>query len=239
MDNLSDTWFIEGNIDLESKTYTLLAYLQKVNALFGEFKLYPQLGNLVFHYNNLIAFKQKKQVLQRHFPKRLTGIQMQRLELIYEEMLSDDDLMEEIESIVQVALQNFEKVIADGTGRYDEVEQQLQIVPVGIVPQNIFNGYLMLADHPRKTAQVYEYQRSIFERADQTYHSLRTKYINAWALNLTTTYESIKAELVRSRPERENPAMYAIESRRSYPVEETLLPVAKRIFVQYINGLGC
>jgi hypothetical protein len=34
MNDLSETWFIEGNIDFESKKYTLLAYLQKVNACF-------------------------------------------------------------------------------------------------------------------------------------------------------------------------------------------------------------
>ena len=47
---LSETWFMEGNIDFESKKYTLLAYLQRINAYFNESKLYPHLSDIIFHY---------------------------------------------------------------------------------------------------------------------------------------------------------------------------------------------
>ncbi len=56
MKTLSQSWFAEGYIDFELKKYTLLAYLQEVNAYFSQNKLYPQLADLVFHYNNIKAF---------------------------------------------------------------------------------------------------------------------------------------------------------------------------------------
>ena len=66
---LSETWFAEGYIDFELKKYTLLAYLQQVNKYFNENKLYPQLADVIFHYNNLVAFKENKKFLQNIFQR--------------------------------------------------------------------------------------------------------------------------------------------------------------------------
>lgn len=88
MKSLSETWFAEGYIDFEQKKYTLLAYLQAIHAQFKEQKLYPQLADIIFHYNNLIAFRNNKQHLQQQFPRRLSGIQLQRLTLLSAALLS-------------------------------------------------------------------------------------------------------------------------------------------------------
>src|SRR5215211_2918361 len=100
MKKLSETWFADGYIDFELKKYTLLAYLQEINKYFNENKLYPQLADVIFHYNNLTAFKKNKRYLQEQFPKRLSGIQLQKLQLLYEQMIEDDDLMKELEDII-------------------------------------------------------------------------------------------------------------------------------------------
>ena len=100
MKTLSETWFADGYIDFELKKYTLLAYLQEVNKYFGENKLYPQLGDVIFHYNNLVAFRENKKYLQEQFPKKLTMIQMEKLQMLYEQMIDDDELMQELEEII-------------------------------------------------------------------------------------------------------------------------------------------
>ncbi len=93
---LSETWFMEGYIDFELQKYRLLAYLQEVKRSFNETKLYPQLADIVAHYNNLLEFQQNKQFLQERFPKQLNISALQRLELVYERILADDDLMHEL-----------------------------------------------------------------------------------------------------------------------------------------------
>src|SRR5688572_26729892 len=103
MKKLSETWFAEGFIDFELKKYTLLAYLQEVDKYFNQNKLYPQLADIVFHYNNLVAFRENKRYLQEHFPKKLTGIQLQKLQLLYEQMIEDSELMQELEDIIHYA----------------------------------------------------------------------------------------------------------------------------------------
>src|ERR671921_1872547 len=101
MKSLSETWFADGYIDFELKKYTLLAYLQEVNKYFNQNKLYPQLADVIFHYNNIIAFRENKKFLQEHFPKQLTDINIQKLQLAYERMIEDDELMKELEDIIQ------------------------------------------------------------------------------------------------------------------------------------------
>ena len=93
MKTLSETWFADGYIDFELKKYTLLAYLQEVNKYFDANKLYPQLADVIFHYNNLVAFRENKKYLQEQFPKKLTGIQLEKLQLLYEQIIEDDEMM--------------------------------------------------------------------------------------------------------------------------------------------------
>lgn len=237
MSELSETWFIEGNIDFESKKYTLLAYLQRVNDFFSEKKLYPQLSDVIFHYNNLMTFKEKKRLLQNRFPRRLTGVQLQKLELIYEEMIADDELMAEIEQITHYAVQKMKGAITGGTDLYDYVENNLTIFPVGILPIDPDEGYFFLCDGYFRTIRVYQYRLSIIERSNDKFRALRSQYIDAWERNLTNTYESVKADLMRHNRSLTTltPAVYTIETKLIYPVEETLLPIAKRSLVRYIE----
>lgn len=231
---LSETWFIEGNIDFESKKYTLLAYLQKVNACFGANKLYPELGDIIFHYNNLLTFRDQKRLLQNRFPRKLTGVQLERLELIYEEMIADDELMQEIEQIVQFASMRMKMAITDGTDLYDYVEHKLSITPVGVLPLEVDNGYFFLCDGYGRDIRVYQYKLSIIEKSDDRYRALRSQYVSSWERNFTNTYESIKVELMRQQPQPVPPAVYSIETPLTFPVEETLLPIAKRSLVRRI-----
>ena len=52
---------------------------------------------------------------------------------------------------------------------------------------------------------------------------------------MTNTYESLKADLIRHRTDLPNPAVYAVEIDLGFPVDETLLPIAKRSLVKYIS----
>src|SRR4030095_11108030 len=100
MKSLSETWCADGYIDFELKKYTLLAYLQEVNKYFGQNKLYPQLADVAFHYSNLVAFRENKKILQETFTNNMTRVQMEKLQLLYEQMIDDDELMRELEEII-------------------------------------------------------------------------------------------------------------------------------------------
>jgi benzoyl-CoA reductase/2-hydroxyglutaryl-CoA dehydratase subunit BcrC/BadD/HgdB len=235
MKQLSETWFAEGYIDFELKKYTLLAYLQEIHKYFNANKLYPQLADLIFHYNNLVAFRENKKHLQEHFPKKLTGIQIEKLQILYEQMIEDDSLMQELEEIIHYSADEMKTTISNGAEIYEFVEGNLTIVPIGLVPLDSKEGYFFLSSGNTKATRVYHYRLSIFEKHDEKFRSMKTAYIDMMQRSMVNTYENIKYSLIKQRSDLPNPAVYSIETELSFPVEETLLPIAKRSLVKYIS----
>lgn len=235
MKSLSETWFAEGRIDFELKKYTLLAYLQEVNKYFTENKLYPQLADIIFHYNNIVAFRENKKYLQEHFPKKLTGIQMEKLQVLYQQMIEDDELMQELEDIIQYSAGKIKTTIHNGTEIYEFVEEKINIVPVGLIPLDTQEGYFFLSSGNVKSTRVYHYRLSIFEKHDEKYRSIKTAFIDNRVRSISSTYEHFKSELIRHRKDLPNPAVYSIETELTFPIDETLLPIAKRSLVKFIS----
>jgi hypothetical protein len=235
MKTLSETWFADGYIDFELKKYTLLAYLQEINRCFNENKLYPQLSDVIFHYNNLVAFRENKKFLQEQFPKKVTGLQLEKLQVLYEQMIQDDDLMQELEDIIQYSAARLRTTISNGTEIYEFVEDKLTIYPVGLLPIETHEGYFFLSEGTYRSTRIYQYRLSIFEKHDEKYRSIKTEWIGEYDRNMVNTYEGMKIQLIRNRKDLPNPAVYSIETDLNFPVDETLLPIAKRTLVRYIS----
>lgn len=235
MKRLSETWFAEGYIDFELKKYTLLSYLQEINKYFNESKLYPQLSDLIFHYNNIVAFRENKKYLQEHFPKKLSGLQIEKLQVLYEQMIEDGELMQELEEIINYSAGEMKTTISNGAEIYEFVETNLTITPIGLVPLDVNEGYFFLSAGNTKSVSVYHYRLSIFEKHNENFRSMKTAYLDEMQRSIVKTYESIKSELIRYRSDLPNPAVYSIETELKFPVEETLLPIAKRTLVKFIS----
>ncbi|MCU7550795.1 hypothetical protein OCK74_16875 [Chitinophagaceae bacterium LB-8] len=236
MKQLSETWFAEGFIDFELKKYVLLAYLQEIIKYFNQNKLYPQLADLIFHYNNLVAFRENKRFLQEQFPKKMTGLQMEKLQMLYEQMIADDELMQELEDIINYSTGEMKTTISSGTEIYEFVEGKMFISPVGLIPLDVQEGYFFLSAGKSRNTRVYQYRLSFFEKYEEKYRSIKTVYLQMQQRSMVYTYENIKRELIKTRTELPNPAVYCIETELSFPVEETLLPIAKRSLVKYISA---
>jgi hypothetical protein len=231
---LTETWFMEGYIDFELQKYRLLAYLKEVRQCFNETKLYPQLSEIVVHYNNLVAFQKNKRILQDQFPKQLDKINIQKLELVYERMLADNELMQELEHITQYALDEMKGTINEGAEIYDFVEKQLQIEPVGIIPLYKNEGYIFLRYGAFSEVRIYNYTITLFEHLNAKYKGIRMQYIDSRLKDLANTYEQIKIDMIRAFRALPNPAVYKVEFPHAVPFNETLLPVAKRVLVKHI-----
>lgn len=235
MNSLSVNWFIEGKVDFEHKKYMLLAYLQQINKHFNNNRLYPDLNDLVFHYNNLLKFKQDKADLQKAFPERLTEADIAAVKLTYEKMIQDDAMMQEIEDIISFSLGKINPALQEGREIYEFVESRLRIETIGVVPLYPYHGYLLLANGDERGIQVYEYMLTIFESKDEKYRGINTTYVTRYDRNFIYTPEAIRKDLIHSRRELPNPAVYHVESDIHFPLEQTLLPLAKRSLVKYIS----
>ncbi|MDB5011464.1 MAG: hypothetical protein JWQ06_2253 [Mucilaginibacter sp.] len=236
MKSLGINWFIEGSIDFEYKKYILLAYLQEINQHFDKSRLYPNLTDLIFHYNNLLYFKKNKSVLQHSFPQRLTQADIDAVKLTYEKIVQDDNSMQEIENIITYALTKIDPAIKTGKEIYDFVESHLNIDPIGVMPLLPYHGYFSLRNGKEKTNWIYEYQLTIFENKDDKYRGINVQFIDTYEQSIVNTPEAVKLQLINRNKFMPNPAVYYVYTDINFPLEQTLLPVAKRSLVKYISN---
>jgi len=235
MPKLSPHWITEKHIDFEFKKYTLLAWLQEVDRLFDQVRLYPPLAELVEHYRNAKALKENKQQLSDSFTQKLQGLDIENFKLLYEKAAADDNLMEEIESILDFSLPRFALALEEGKKIYEIVEKSTQIMPIGLVPLNSDAGYLFLRGGKSASTEVYEYEVTIFEQPDDKYRALHTTYVASYTSSFIHSYVSIKTDLIHGNAKLPNPAVYAVETEHDIPFTETFLPVAKRLLMRRLN----
>ncbi|MEQ6119999.1 hypothetical protein [Reichenbachiella sp. MALMAid0571] len=235
MDNLNNTWLTDNLIDFEYKKYILLAYLQNVENKFKSNELYPQLSDLILHYNNLNNLKNNKELMFEQFPKQLTGLDIQKLKLTYKQIIQDDELMHEISEIINFSMPQMEKTINDGQEIYELVEQHIELDTVGLIPLYNKEGYILLSQDSKKELLIYRYTISLFQHHEEQFRSINTTYISSEIKSISNTLQSIKLGLVKRFKELPNPATYLITSKMCVPVEETLLPVAKRLFMRTVD----
>jgi hypothetical protein len=144
-------------------------------------------------------------------------------------------MMQELEDIIHYSAGKIKHTIKNGTEIYEFVEDTISINPVGIIPLDTREGYFFLSSGDTQQTDVYHYRLSIFEKHDEKYRSIRTLFLDNRQRTISHTYENIKADLIRHWKDLPNPAVYCIETDLKFPVDETLLPVAKRSLVKFIS----
>jgi hypothetical protein len=159
---------------------------------------------------------------------------LENFRIEFEKLIADDEYMEEVAAIIDFAIPCMNRHLSEGKEIYQEVEDDLNIFPVGIVPLNPEAGYMMLAKALSKETCVYSYAITIFENANEKFRGIKTQFIGNYSRSFSNTFEEIKFQLIKEFRHIPNPGAYVVESKSEYPLNETLLPVAKRSLVRYI-----
>jgi hypothetical protein len=232
---LNPNWLTEGLIDFEYKKYILLAYFKGIQEEFKASKLYPYLSDIIFHYQNLQNVKEHKKILYQSFPKQISKADFEKLHLEYENLVQDDELMEELESIISFALPNFKSLLLEGKNMYEYIEQNLEFLPIGISPLYQKEGYLLLHEEFLRNIQIYYYQVSMFTNIKNSFRAIHLQHMETIQKSFFETFENLKIQLLRKYKQMPNPATFLVNAKLSYPLEETLLPLAKRILIKYIS----
>lgn len=235
MKSLRPNWFFEDLPDFEYKKYVLLSYLQDVHAQFTETRLYPALSDLVFHYRNLTSFVEQKQAIYNSFPERLTDIDMKNLRMAFTKVMSNDDLMNHLEEIVSYSIPELKKHLDEGKEIYDFIEKEINLSPVGILPIYRNEGYMLVRDGDLPEIKVYEFSVKFFQHDEEHFRSVQTQYLTSYKRSFINTSENIKIDMIRSRKKLPNPATFSVESHYEFPLEETIVPLAKRMLMKYIE----
>lgn len=235
MKTLPSDWFYSNRVDAEYKKYVLLAYLKDVQLNFNQTRLYPQLADLVFHYHNLLSFVRQKQNLKNEFPKSISEIDLKNFKIAYNSVVSNDELMDIIEQIVQYSLPQIQKSLDEGKEIYEFVENVMHFDPVGILPIYRNEGYLIIKDGEDNELRVYEYELKLFENNYENYRAISTTYLESYYKSFVNTTENIKIDLIKKRKKLPNPATFSIVSEFHFPLEETILQIAKRKLNKFLE----
>ena len=230
MKKLSVNWLTEGLMDFEYKKYLLLAYLQEVETQFGAQRLYPMLNDIIGHYKQLLEVRESKQGLEQHFSKTLEAIDWEKLALRYKNSPTHEAISL-IADLIDYALPQFKLQLEQGRQLYENIEQQMELVPVGILPLYKDEGYLMLTLHNQRQVQLYLYKLSWFNHHDERFRSLMLQQLDERERQWQT-YEQLKRQLIRQHPQLPNPATYLLVAHTPAPKEATLLPIAKRLLAR-------
>lgn len=236
MEKIDNNWFSQGLIDFEYKKYFLLAYLQAVSKRFDARTLYPFFADLIVHHQNLTSFIQAQHELKNNFPKSIErdDFQAQRFEYKEKYEIVQNELIT-LEEIVHFAIPKIAFSLRKGKALLEEIEEKIAIEPIGIAPIDFREGYVFLHQQPLSDAKIYTYKISIFENSHETLRGIHLKYLEAVPINLGTTYQQLKLQLVKKNQNLPNPATFLVRANVQCPFEETLLPITKRRLIQFIS----
>ncbi len=235
MNTLNQNWLTENHIDFEYKKYVVLAYLQDVQQSYKQTELYPCLAEVIEHYRNLKQLKENSERIKKGLLKELKGIDVEKMELLYgKAQAGNDELIKELEQIIDFSIPLFFDKIMDGKKIYDFVEKHLSMSAVGITPLRTAEGYIFINVDERREVHVYQYRLSNLETGQESLRQLITRFISTYSHTISGTFEKIKTDLISTRKELPNPAVYAINSTITVPFSPTLLPIVKRFFVSRI-----
>lgn len=230
IESLSKNWFFEDRVDFELKKYILLSYLQFVDYSFKERKLYPYFADIQSHYNNLIFLRNQKEKLQQSFHSELTGVDIENLKLIYE--AGDDKKLDELYSIINYAIKQFEAPIRTGNQIFKEIVLHLKIEPVGIIPIHKEEGYLLFSDNSKPDIWVYSYKSFTIKSFNNRISTKFETFINK---SINNSPENIKLDLIKEKENLNIPAVFLLKFNTSiYPFQESLIPIGNRKILEFI-----
>ncbi len=236
MEKLKHDWLTDGLIDFEYKKYILLSYLQNVKNSFDKTELYPHLADLVHHYQNLVALKENKENLTKNFPAKAEGLDMKKLEIIYHELIQDDEIMKELGDIIEYAVPMFKNSLEEGKEIYEFVESNCELSPVGLLPLYVDEGYLFIHTSTSSDTSIYRYQVTLIQQASENYRGIHVSFVEKLTKGIGETYETLKTGIIKKFKDLPNPATFIIHSKLHFPFTPTLVPVAKRLLVRYISA---
>lgn len=234
MKKLQPDWFTQNWLDAEYQKYVVMAYLQTVRQNFTDDKLCPDLPELRSHYADGINFSRGKDTLNAAFPKRVTGVTGPPPRVEYQSEVTDPAYMTEMDDIMEFALPRFQAMLMEGQQRWADIAGSLTLAPVGLMPLRPREGYLLLSAANQSEALVYQFSLMLYSDQEPGGRMVQLRYVEAVRMSLVNTFENIKLDLIRRYSQLPNPATYRLETTRTYPVQETLLPIARQLLAQAV-----
>lgn len=237
MEKLRKDWITEGLLDFEYKKYILLAYLKHVEQHFDEDKLYPFMTDLIERYEDLQLLKSEKRSIKGEFPKEISRLDLNKLEIIYRKIYEDDELPEEVLELIDYAIPTMENTLGKGKELHDIVTSAIEIDTVGIIPLYKEEGYLFLENGSRQLTEVFQFRMKKFMLHNEQFRGIHFQWLDRLVRGVGDTFEHLKLKMIQTYKALPNPATFVIHSKKALPFEETMVPMSKQLLLQTITKM--
>src|SRR5690606_20084917 len=220
--------------DEEAARYRVLAGLQEARHAFARTRVYPHLADLIRLSRGLSAFLDGVERFREGRPGRVTGVDWEAGALVRDP--EDDEPPLLAEDLARWALPLLADVIEEGRTLFEFVDEHAALAAVGLLPSYQQAGSLLV---PGADGGILALRYAVSVLTDESgrYRSLRTRPGEADVSPLAPP-SVWKEALVAAFPDLPAPATFRLDTDVPFPVEETMLPVAKRKLLRLITDRG-
>lgn len=221
--------------DNEAKVYRFLAELQRYKRLIRSNMLYPAVREIIIFTEELERIVKDIEILKAQWPRRIVGLDLKNKQLRYKPTEEDGDF-KNAHQFIKWALPKLKSIVEEGVAAYEFVSSHLKLEIVGMQPIYQQEGYWFVENPLENQMHLYRYHVGIFTQKKEQYRLLKINPISTYSYkDSLRPLSDIKLDLIKENPELPNPSTYVTETDLEFPFEETILPVAKRNLIAYLE----
>ena len=209
--------------DLEKSKYLLLNKFKLCEMEFNHSRLYPTYQMLINIYQQLVdILNNHNRIFNKEYTDAISEEEMEeKHKLVNNELEKSFELM-------HWAFAHLNKTLETGRIIYDFVNENIDIQSIGILSEHNKEGYLVLPDNRSRILRIIKYERNL-------YKILKTKEVGNYECSIII----VPKEVVRNQIISDdflNQIIYYLDTELSFPYIETILPVAKRKFLNFLEN---
>ena len=216
--------------DAEAARYRVLAALQRARQSFARNRVAPELARLLGLHRDLHALLDGAGAVEGSQSGRAVGVDWEAGRVVHARPPAPLAL-----HLARWAQPHVARAVREGQALYEFAAEHAALDAVGVVPAYRDEGYLVVT--AGGAVRPFRYHVSSLAGADGRYRALRTSDVPV-ALDPLAPPHAWKAALAASDPDLPAPALFAVRADLDLPVDETLLPVAKRKLLGLVQSWG-
>jgi hypothetical protein len=223
--------FVSAN-DAEAAEYRILAGLHEARRAFTRSRVYPHLADLIALRRSLAGLVDGAERLESAAPSRVVGVDWESGSVVHER--SDIVGAPIALDLARWTLPRLDVIIDEGRTLFEFVDAHAALASVGLVPRYQAEGFLLLPESGGGW-RALRYAVSALAGDDGAYRALRTTHVPV-SLPLLAPPAAWKRALADACADLPAPATFLVRTDVAFPLEETVLPVAKRKLLRLVAG---
>lgn len=209
--------------DPERSRYLLLNKFKFCQKELNETRLYPTYQMLINLYSQLTdIMTNHNRIFNKEYTDAITEQESEE-----KHMLINNDIEKSFE-LMHWSLAHLNRLLENGKAIYDFVDESITIESIGIYSRYNTDGYFILPDNRERVLRILKYSRNL-------YKILKTKEVANRRMTLITIPNTVLKNYMIS-DDIINQIIYMLDTELNFSYSHTILPVAKRKFLGFLEG---